>query len=356
MQSFSAAIVLCLDLLHSRQPPSMRVIIRSEIGEALKALRHVDSTNYTARKGIRVIEALMAEEEERWKQGGGDAGANNVDNGVAGSKRKRESGEAGGRKKDLLSLAMRVARAARCEPPLPDEQCQPTNCGESEMATGVGDPNEADENGASANGVARGADKDAISKELMEQLMKGSQPQGQHPSPVMFPWMNRIQQPATAFDRHSVAPNGLEFSMGATPPDGQSFDLSAFLAQCENSPSSSSDDASLLSSNGGGPLHTPDSLGQHSVGTSNTSVSNISGSAFQNGSGSSSTGGDVDDGGLSSSPSAPAPPTGMDSFWSECPFSFHIFVLGYIAGSSIDELVLCPFRPRIQTGSSNKAQ
>lgn len=199
----------------------MRVIIRSEIGEALAALRHVESSNFTARKSIRVLEALMAEEEERWNSSGGDSGsAYTSDSGV-----KRKRGElAGEPRKSLLSLALRVARATQCGEAPADEKSQPRDCGEndSDDIKVDGEPNNQDT-------------KNAVSAKMMNHLVNPANQQ----SSDSFNWPQ--VDLGSEFDRGRVAPNGLE---PIATSDGQQFDLNAFLAQCENSPSSNSDDHS----------------------------------------------------------------------------------------------------------------
>ncbi|KAE8220707.1 hypothetical protein CF326_g8703, partial [Tilletia indica] len=148
MQSFSAASVLCLDLLQSPtkgapgSDPTLRDAIRSEVSEALEALRSVAEENHTAQRMFRIIEALLAEEEHRWNSAGpsssssspsasfnaGPPGPSSSYPGsssfqqqphLAGQKRKRSDeglqhgGKAAQGKKELLRLARRVAEAAQ---------------------------------------------------------------------------------------------------------------------------------------------------------------------------------------------------------------------------------------------------
>ncbi|KAE8272076.1 hypothetical protein A4X09_0g244 [Tilletia walkeri] len=150
MQSFSAASVLCLDLLQSPtkgapgSDSTLRDAIRSEVSEALEALRSVAEENHTAQRMFRIIEALLAEEEHRWNSAGpsssssssspsasfnaGPPGPSSSYPGsssfqqqphLAGQKRKRSDeglqhgGKAAQGKKELLRLARRVAEAAQ---------------------------------------------------------------------------------------------------------------------------------------------------------------------------------------------------------------------------------------------------
>ncbi|KAK0531623.1 hypothetical protein OC834_002889 [Tilletia horrida] len=155
LQSFSAASLLCLDLLQSPprgaegSDPALREAIRSEVNEALEALRTVAEENHTAQRMYRIIEALLAEEEHRWNTAGPSAANANANaSGVlsgqqqqqqqapnfhAGQKRKRSeiSGPGGveqqqqqmttqQRKRELLRLAQRVAEAAQEQTPRED--------------------------------------------------------------------------------------------------------------------------------------------------------------------------------------------------------------------------------------------
>ena len=70
-QSFSAAIVLCLDLLQSPPPAPQRITVRSEINEGIDALKSMLSDMPGIARGVRVIEALMEEEELQWNDGFG---------------------------------------------------------------------------------------------------------------------------------------------------------------------------------------------------------------------------------------------------------------------------------------------
>ncbi|CAO1625293.1 unnamed protein product [Parajaminaea phylloscopi] len=110
-QSYTAAIVLLLDLLtHGQEKsPAMRLTIRSEIAEALRALHHVNESNSSTAGGIRVIEALLQEEEAR--NGTVNQSPSAQHNGTA----KRKRGGEPARKKDLLSMAMKIARALNAE-------------------------------------------------------------------------------------------------------------------------------------------------------------------------------------------------------------------------------------------------
>ncbi|KAE8204491.1 hypothetical protein A4X06_0g6089 [Tilletia controversa] len=158
MQSFSAASVLCLDLLQSPTKgaigadPALRDAIRSEVSEALEALRSVAEENHTAQRMFRIIEALLAEEEHRWNTASSPAagagtggvsvpsfaptfhqqgqGQQQQQANQAGQKRKRADESDGGSaasaaqgKKELLRLARRVAEAAQDTVPNWERRC-----------------------------------------------------------------------------------------------------------------------------------------------------------------------------------------------------------------------------------------
>lgn len=146
----------------------------------------------------------MAEEEDRWNSSGGEMGSAYLSD--AGTKRKR--GElAGEPKSSLFSLAIRVANATQLGPEPADEKAQSRNSVEKQ--------NERDQK-----------TKNAVSNQLMDHLVKPSS------SSEDFTWPQ--VNLGSEFDKGRVAPNGLDTSAN----DGQSFDLNAFLAQCENSPQS----------------------------------------------------------------------------------------------------------------------
>ncbi|PWN52790.1 hypothetical protein IE53DRAFT_366905 [Violaceomyces palustris] len=305
MQSFSAAIVLSLHLLHTRPEPDHRLSVRSEIAEAINALKHIECSNYTAQKCIRVIEALMAEEEERWVNGFDQARERIQENGAAGHKRKRDGdgSESGvGKRKNLLSLAQRVALATKCP-----QAAKAVGSAKAAAAAAAGVKVErerlegassvlerlqrqhsSETGGGGGGGLAVGNQsqtqqpiepaKDDVSKALMGQLMlpnaapspwilNGATTEGGNEedgsSGVNFPHLSSSSSSSMpqAFlhqgqlldanhaypinvdvARRSVAPNGLDLSFNnpLTPPDGQPFDLAAFLDQCEDSPGSSS--------------------------------------------------------------------------------------------------------------------
>ncbi|PWN44266.1 hypothetical protein IE81DRAFT_345738 [Ceraceosorus guamensis] len=201
-QSFSAAIVLCLDLLQIRPTATMRTIVRSEIGEAVKALRHVASAHHTTSRSIRVIEALLDEEASRWEAGAGTDAASN--------KRKRDGEQGSGKnKQNLLSLALRVARAA--SGPEEDAEKFGTAC-TPVAATGA--------DGSPTSSESQCAAKDARSRELMEQLMTAPPYRDEPSSFANF-------DAATLYGQTPGA--NLDF---LSPADGQSdaFDISKFLA------------------------------------------------------------------------------------------------------------------------------
>ncbi len=221
IQSFNAAVVLCLDLFTSPSTPAMRDIVRSEISEAVDALRLVESSNSGITRSIRVLEALMAEEEAQWKRIHGLAAQQ-----AAGSSKRKRSEEAGASRKAVLSLAQRVKRAVEGNP-LPEDSDQVSQKG-------------------STNGSVDGTvQKDDFAKEIMDQVM--------HPQ-----FANVTNSVDTgSFGPQGIASNAFPAPVGAgpngfaiTPPGAQNFDLSAFLAQMESSPTSASDDVhSIWSSN-----------------------------------------------------------------------------------------------------------
>ncbi|WFD43049.1 hypothetical protein MPSI1_001700 [Malassezia psittaci] len=100
LQSFSAATLLCLDLLYT--PPTMiqRETIRSEIFVALEGMcRTMKQVGMTPR-GIRIIRALLDEEEKQWKE----------------LKLRDKNDKTPRSRSHLLHMALRVARLTReCE-------------------------------------------------------------------------------------------------------------------------------------------------------------------------------------------------------------------------------------------------
>ncbi|PWN92540.1 hypothetical protein FA10DRAFT_279047 [Acaromyces ingoldii] len=296
-QSFSAAIVLCLDLLQTRPPATMRSIVRGEIFEALKALRHVGASHHTTESSIRVIQALLDEEEARWNQT-----ADYLDddaNGASSSSMKRKRNgqpHSNNTKKNLLNLALRVAKAARCEgrmddakdesvpsssPSLSSTSAPAISSSSSAAAAAFAAPTaaaavaaggggtgalpamttpdriRAEEAAAAGAGLVPSSEsglamlqsyssmKDEESRRLFDQLLL-PQPAGDDPS--SFANMPNLQQ-YNFFG--GMAPNGLDLlGLQATPPDsaGQEFDLSKFLAECDTKSSpGSSDDQSMAS-------------------------------------------------------------------------------------------------------------
>ncbi|KAN0063540.1 hypothetical protein ACQY0O_003987 [Thecaphora frezii] len=396
MQSFSAAIVLALHLLHSRPQADHRLSVRSEITEAIDALKQIDGGSCTNTKCIRVIEALLAEEEERWQAGnavlaessgraGPDAkkpsqsshsGSNHAATVANNNKRKwhnehavqgeQEAAPGGGRRKNLLSLAQRVAAAtmgtSADSPQIAD--VTPADNGSSKRAAtqaavqnfGAGDSFLAASLGPAASTNAElGAGTTALLGTMALPGL-GTAPLAAFPGyggvngavngglsqdsfdfqfPVL-PYTGQLQQPFYNFSnsysgnaaaanananaaRHVAAPNGIELSLNNpnTPPDGQAFDLAAFLEQCENSPGSSSE---------GGP-----SIDQRSVsfasdtsGHDQSRSASIDGYSFDASSQASadatrpgSSGAAVRDGRTAPSPNSAPVEAGnnMDSFW-----------------------------------------
>lgn len=293
MQSFSAAIVLALHLLHTRPTADHRVSVRSEITEAIRALKQVDGNDCAAKKCIRVIEALLEEEEERWQAGNAALARKDgtAPQEAAKPKRKRQmdvdAGDeegagavnGGGRRKNLLSLAQRVAQATR-----EDGSTQQRAAAAAAAAANTDDPSKrqatmaavrslsGDENagGAAAgralevNGVTALKDDASLFRMNNTTLPTSgpsplAMPGSNNPDEVSFPQMMQTMtfpNHLFTFDGTSnsvsnnndptnrlVPPNGVDLMLSnpITPPDGQTFDLAAFLEQVQNSPGSSTD-------------------------------------------------------------------------------------------------------------------
>ncbi|WFC98956.1 hypothetical protein MYAM1_001689 [Malassezia yamatoensis] len=106
LQSFSAATLLCLDLLYTPPTAIQRETIRSEISVGLEGIsRALKQVGMTPR-GIRIIRALLDEEEKRWKE------LNSRD----------KNDETPQSRTHLLHMALRVARLTR-ESEKPTENC-----------------------------------------------------------------------------------------------------------------------------------------------------------------------------------------------------------------------------------------
>ncbi|SPO21086.1 uncharacterized protein UTRI_00563 [Ustilago trichophora] len=275
MQSFSAAIVLALHLLHTRPSADHRVSVRSEITEAIRALKQVDGNDCAAKKCIRVIEALLEEEEERWQAGNAALARKDgvAPMETAKPKRKRqmdvdggdEEGAAasgGGRRKNLLSLAQRVAQATREDGSAQQRQARAA-------AASVDDPSKRQATMAAVRSLSGAENTDrplevngvtALKDNASLFRMNNTTLPTSGPSPlnipgnaddVSFPQMLQTMQfPANLFSFDSndasqrmVPPNGVDLMLNnpITPPDGQTFDLAAFLEQVQNSPGSSTD-------------------------------------------------------------------------------------------------------------------
>ncbi|TKY90724.1 hypothetical protein EX895_000722 [Sporisorium graminicola] len=326
MQSFSAAIVLALHLLHTRPTADHRTSVRSEITEAIRALKQVDGNDCAAKKCIRVIEALLEEEEERWQAGNAalarkDAGATQD---AAKPKRKRQmdvdGGDdeatavaAGGRKKNLLSLARRVAQATREDGPGPQRHIRAapvaTDDPSKRQATlaAVRSMSGAESNNNSSlevNGVTALKD-DASLFRMNNTTLPASGPSpfamqsSGNADDVSFPQVlqgstfpsNLFNFDSTDLSQRMLPPNGVDLTLNnqLTSPDGQSFDLAAFLEQVTSSPGSSTDisfssgneersasassDVSGLDDKASGSAFGSGS--SHSDGTDNTSVSSF---------------------------------------------------------------------------------
>ncbi|EST06430.1 Zn(2)-C6 fungal-type DNA-binding domain protein [Kalmanozyma brasiliensis GHG001] len=270
MQSFSAAIVLALHLLHTRPSADHRVSVRSEITEAIRALKQVDGTDCAAKKCIRVIEALLDEEEERWQAGNAALARNdNVPMEAVKLKRKRqmdvdgaedEVAASGGKRKNLLSLAQRVAQATREDASARQNRSAPADDPSKRQATlaAVRSASGTENSGAlEVNGVAALKD-DASLYRMNNTTLPTSGPSplnmtaaSSNQDDVTFPQMLQTMPfPSNLFNfndvnasQRMVPPNGVDLMLNnpITPPDGQSFDLAAFLEQVSNSPGSSTD-------------------------------------------------------------------------------------------------------------------
>ncbi|KAJ9476678.1 Zn(2)-C6 fungal-type domain-containing protein [Pseudozyma hubeiensis] len=274
MQSFSAAIVLALHLLHTRPTSEHRISVRSEILEAIRALKQVDGSDCAAKKCIRVIEALLEEEEERWQAGNAALARKDgsAPQEAAKPKRKRQMDvdggddeamavNGGGRRKNLLSLAQRVAQATREDSSAQQRQSRaaavPTDDPSKRQATlaAVRSASGSQNNAAlEVNGVTALKD-DASLFRMNNTTLPTSGPSplpssGGNANEVSFPQMlHTMSFPSNLFNFDSadasqriVPPNGADLMLNnpITPP-GQTFDLAAFLEQVTNSPGSSTD-------------------------------------------------------------------------------------------------------------------
>ncbi|PWN38300.1 uncharacterized protein FA14DRAFT_25467 [Meira miltonrushii] len=247
-QSFSAAIVLCLDLLQTRPSATMRSIVRGEIFEALKALRHVGASHHTTENSIRVIEALLEEEECRWNSPQSAAAANEQGSGKR--RRGENSSGRGERRKDMLNLALRVAKAAHGDGVHSGSEDVDMADGDHSSATDSHDEPTNDQ--AMAQRI-----KDQQSRQMFDQLLAGRPTFAEPSSFSSAPFQTNVfDQP-----RGTVAPNGLDFGFGWTPPNaenGQMFDLTKFLAEAETNSSPGNGDnanSSAASDSGHSSLH-----------------------------------------------------------------------------------------------------
>ncbi|PKI83388.1 hypothetical protein MVES_002356 [Malassezia vespertilionis] len=114
LQSFSAAMLLCLDLLYSLPTAIQRQTIRTEITEGLDAMSRAAKDTGLQPRGICIIEILLEEEEKRWTLFQKDP-------------QQFQSLDSVGRyrKTNLLNLALRVARMSRGKQetkPLPSDE------------------------------------------------------------------------------------------------------------------------------------------------------------------------------------------------------------------------------------------
>lgn len=331
-QSFSAAIVLCLDLLQTPPSATMRSIVRGEVSEALKALRHVGASHHGTENNIRVIEALLEEEEVRWGQNGEkNDGTKRKRDGMSGQQQK---------KKNLLNLALRVAKAANGKEPF-----KPTTEGLDDAESESTDlaMNEATDAGAPT--------KDEQSRQLLEQLLMG-RPTYDEPSSFS---VGSFQNNAFNVPSNVLAPNGLDLSQSfasfSEDSNGQPFDLSRFLAECDSnsspgSASSGQNDQGILSSGAsdsghsslhGGRANSSSSSSRMSlgsrIGTGSEHHSPTNG--FQASAPSSSGATTTLPASLPStglSPNAPEQSTGLDGFWN------WVLTQGSIGASNVEEV------------------
>lgn len=323
-QSFSAAIVLCLDLLQTPSSSSMRDIVRGEVSEALQALRHVGASHHATYNHVRVIEALLEEEQARWKQN-----ESKTDGSMG-----RPSAPL--RKKNLLNLAQRVAKATQGgEAFKPTVGVKPeTNNGDVAML----DVQVTHENQSSEQ-----------SRRLMEQLLMGNpgKPTYDEPSSFSRPDFGS----STIFDA-----NQLDYTQTYPSSDGttQPFDLTKFLAECDTNSSPGSVGSGSSAPHEAG-VHSGASDSGHSSllnGRSNstTSISRMSHSSSHSRLGNNSANQSpvgafkpVDDNALLGyvptqglSPSAAEKSTGLDGFWN------WILAQGSIPANSAERLAAQP--------------
>lgn len=282
-QSYTAAIVLLLDLLQHghNHSPSMRLTIRAEVAEALRALHHVNESNNSTAGGIRVIEALLQEEESRHAAA---HDAQNATNAVLQGGAKKRRTDASPKRKDLLSLALRIAKAVKIETECKSQQEQVERDRQEREAVRDDDRimkamHEDVEMDASPNAGVQAGDtstnhaqaqkgtshceqeltKDALSRALMEQLFfpvasGGSGPQQTSDSAAQ-PLTANAQTSAESYaynrnlynsvlgggssglDSSMMGPNGVEAGFSFSPTDGglSGFDLGSFLAQYDGS-------------------------------------------------------------------------------------------------------------------------
>ncbi|KAK0553690.1 hypothetical protein OC846_002414 [Tilletia horrida] len=294
MQSFSAASLLCLDLLQSPprgsegSDPALRNAIRSEVSEALEALKSVAEENRTALRMYRIIEALLTEEEQRWNSASAaEADLNSSSAHQASLKRKRSAASASAddrqqRKKELLSLARRVAEAAKDQLPAGGMEggCPMVNkirddSGSSDATSISSGPGSSTGARSGANAVNTGAGlagtavaQQAVSNGNQVQSAASNQRNGPTSSgaPLIYPRPSLVehriftdkefatttaptQMPSFPDFQVAMAPNGLELNnSGASAEDLSGFDLNSFLVSigaAQPSPASSGAGASV---------------------------------------------------------------------------------------------------------------
>lgn len=343
-QSYTAAIVLLLDLLQPQEgeianEAARRDVIRSEIAEALRALHHVNETTNNSEGGIKVIEALLAEEQTMWE-------AKQAELAQPGLKRKR-SGERGQpKKKDMLRLAHRIALATQGEIVAASGKSEGRSQSSLPATPRDGDDTFMDFLGGPS--AQQETDKDAVSRALMEQLLVPQTASLKHTYSVPNASSGLLDtlNSSGAFDAfwNSADATGLGGNdASAEDPDaqflagheGQGFDLKSFLAAYESPGQSSStgshvgrgslstnsvDESSAVSVGNGGSsscdtsVYGNDGNGNEGLSSSNGYFSPRNGNSNvpqQNSDGKQT----MTSGALSSLPQVPGQQNGLDAFY-----------------------------------------
>lgn len=106
LHSFMAAVILCLDMLYARPSESLRTALRCEVLDALQALYEASRKSGMHMRGIRVVDALLDEEQAQW-----DAYVNG-----------ESPPNSQGNKSRMLEVALKVARISRERSPAPRDE------------------------------------------------------------------------------------------------------------------------------------------------------------------------------------------------------------------------------------------